>query len=48
MKQKTMNRKTLDALGEYADMRARPDLYPRYGTFREAMEDVLSEPENGQ
>jgi hypothetical protein len=37
------NRDTLDALGEYFDMKNNPDQYPRYATFREAMNEVLSD-----
>ena len=35
------NAETRAALAEYEQMKASPEEYPRYATFREAMKDVL-------
>ena len=37
------NDETIAALEEYTDMKSNPDKYKRYGSFREAMDEVLAD-----
>ena len=39
----TPNQETIDALNEYYEMKAHPEKYKKYSSFREAMEEVLSD-----
>ena len=43
IKRDVPNRTTLDALKEYDDMKTHPENYPRYSSFRQAMNEVLSD-----
>ena len=40
---KQPNRETLEALSEYYEIKAHPENYKQYSSFREAMEEVLDE-----
>ncbi len=43
IKRETPNAETVAALNEYYEMKAHPENYPRYSSFREAMNEVLSD-----
>ena len=40
-----MNAETLSALEEIKEMRAHPERYKSYGSFQEALDDVLNQEE---
>jgi len=40
-----LNQETLEALAEYEEMKAHPEMYKRYSTFQEALNELLTEDE---